>query len=68
MSHPQSWPQADRLFLKQYVSRHASVDFAILYSVEGEYDFSFVPDNGQPSRAGGIEMLERLVQEGWLVD
>jgi hypothetical protein len=72
MRAPQSWPRKNLLCLKRYINLQKSgamerIEFANLHFLPKDSTWVFWPEGGE-SKEGKMEMLEQLIQEGWMVD
>jgi hypothetical protein len=75
MLAPERWPFTgsliERIYLKRYNTQEHSSDMAQLAFAAGQW--SFIRDDHfepEPStmRTGGPELIEKILEEGWVVD
>jgi hypothetical protein len=71
MLAPDRWPVTssviDRIYLKRYSSEERRHDLGQLIYLDGQWSF-YRDDNGDLIKTGGPELIEEILQEGWVVD
>lgn len=76
--HPEQWPLSSTGFPRTYLKRSIQAQGAIPWELgqiafcNGKYAFvpeteAFNPDM-ERLRSGGVELIDQILKEGWLVD
>ena len=70
MRTPKAWSCKTLIYIKRYRQAPIGSHLDTGRIEESEGLFAFIPDNGvyEESEKGGMHMLARLIEEGWMVD